>query len=118
MSPGMPWSHSMGVPPVRWVPELSGAANPAWAITYSVRPEQSKPIWVPAGVVLGAAVGGAGFAVVTAENRALLLLPSVIFGPPGMIVGRFGGCDRAAFASAGPACRAAVTHPTRRLAVR
>jgi len=47
MSPGMPWSHSMGVPPVRWVPELSGAANPAWAITYSVRPEQSKPIWVP-----------------------------------------------------------------------
>src|SRR5664279_5433993 len=37
--------------------------------------------------------------------------------PPGMIVGRL-GCDRAAFASAGPACRAAVTHPARRLAVR
>jgi len=35
-----------------------------------------------------------------------------------MNVGRFGGCDRAAFASAGPACRAAVTHPARRLAVR
>jgi hypothetical protein len=47
MSAGMPWSHSMGVPPVRWVPELSGAVNPAWAITYAVRPEQSKPIWVP-----------------------------------------------------------------------
>ena len=41
------WSHSMGVPPVRWVPELSGAVNPAWVITYAVRPEQSKPIWVP-----------------------------------------------------------------------
>ena len=32
--------------------------------------------------------------------------------------GSFWGCDRAAFASAGPACRAAVTHPARRLAVR
>jgi hypothetical protein len=35
-----------------------------------------------------------------------------------MMVGRFRGCDRAAFTSAGPACRAAVTHPARRLAVR
>ena len=53
MSPGMPWSHVMRVPPHRWVPELSGAVNPAWAITYSVRPEQSKPILGAAGVVLG-----------------------------------------------------------------
>ena len=35
-----------------------------------------------------------------------------------MMVGRLRGCDRAAFTSAGPACRAAVTHPARRLAVR
>src|SRR5664279_4180389 len=47
MSPGTPWSHGMGMPPARWVPELSGAVNPAWAITYAVRPEQSKPISVP-----------------------------------------------------------------------
>src|SRR5664279_236296 len=42
-----PTQYGGGVPPVRWVPESSGAVNPAWAITYAVRPEQSKPIWVP-----------------------------------------------------------------------
>ena len=41
-----------------------------------------------------------------------------ISGPPGMIVGRFRGCDRAALPRQAPACRAAVTHPARRLAVR
>lgn len=47
MSPGMPWSPGYGGAACSLVPELSGAVNPAWAITYAVRPEQSKPIWVP-----------------------------------------------------------------------
>ena len=61
---------------------------------------------------------GASTTVDRPSDRGVALLGTWENGASRHDCGSFWGCDRAAFASAGPACRAAVTHPARRLAVR
>src|SRR6476659_8772443 len=109
MSPGRPWSQLTDVPPARWVPELSGPENPAFCITYAVRPEQSKPISLPPPQTYGKprALNPAARPVATAALGAVIVRPAMA----GVTLGLFGMVTSGPLARTAPEPVASVFLP-------